>query len=544
MFRTPAPLAPLAAALLLAGGCSDDDSAADVGPDVPDVPDGADGDADGDDDGSVADVPADDAALWPDAPVDVRFPDGFLWGSASAAYQVEGRRAPDGGTVASNWSEWEDQLHIIDHQTSGRGAGFWELYEEDLDRAVSMGHNAVRLGVEWARIEPERDVWDDEALEHYRTVVRAARDRELQVFVTLYHWVVPLWVQSQLGRVDLLRAEGTEFEDEFEEFARHVVPALAAEVDQWIPLNEPFTVMSAGYLSGDHPPGGILDLDGAQLAGVHFIFAHARAAAAIRELDLIDADGDTVPALVGNAAVAGLFPPKNPADPDDVFASERIEYIVNDVFPEAWTSGRLDVNMDGDFDDVDTVPPEGTFPELAGTLDWLGINYYGPGRAEAGAFGGVAPLHGLPLLDVDRYDPLLPHNEMRREIDAGSFLATVRRYGRWGLPLYVTENGCSDSGDTQRPFYLLEHVRVVGVALGEGFDLRGYLHWSLTDNFEWSYGFGERFGLYRIDFADEALPREETAAARLYREIIAAGGIDDAIWGTWALPRYPTDGRP
>lgn len=543
MFRS---LAPLALFLLApaAAGCSDDDSTVDAGPDAPDVPDGADADGDDDADGAPEDVVVDDAALWPDGPVDVRFPEGFLWGSASAAYQVEGRAAPDGGSIASNWSEWEDGLHVIDHQTSGRGAGFWELYEEDFDRAVSLGHNAIRLGVEWARIEPERDVWDDEPLLHYLTVVQAARARGLQVFVTLYHWVVPTWVQSPRTGVDLLSDPGTEFEDEFEEFARHVVPVLAADVDQWVPLNEPFTVMSAGYLSADHPPGGILDLEGAQTAGVHFIFAHARAAAAIRELDLVDADGDTVPALVGNAAVANLFPPKDPADPDDVFASERIEYIVNDVFPEAWTSGRLDVNMDGDVDDLDTDPPEGTYPELANTLDWLGINYYGPGRAEAGAFRAIAPLHGLPLIDVDKYDPLLPHNEMRREIDAGGFLATLRRYRQWDLPLYITENGCSDSGDSQRPFYLLEHVRVLAVALAEGLDLRGYLHWSLTDNFEWSYGFGERFGLFRIDFADEALPREETAAARLYREITGANGIDDAIWGAWSLPRYPSDERP
>lgn len=543
MFHPRAPLALLLPALLLAG-CSDDDSAADAGDDIPEAGDGADADADDGDDGGGEDVAADDAPLWPDGPVDVRFPDGFLWGTASAAYQVEGRAAPDGGTVASNWSEWEDDLHIVDHQTSGRGAGFWDLYEEDFDRAVSLGHNAVRIGVEWARIEPERGVWDDEALDHYVAVVRAARARGLQVFVTLYHWVVPPWVQSRARDVDLLRAADDGFEAAFEAFARHVVPALAGDVDQWIPLNEPFSVMSAGYLSGDHPPGGILDLDGAQRAGMHFIFAHARAAAAIRELDVADADGDTVPALVGNAAVASLFPPKNPADPDDVFASERIEYIVNDVFPEAWTSGRLDANMDGDFDDADTTPPEGTFPELAGTLDWIGINYYGPGRAEAGAFRSIAPLHGLPLIDVARYDPRLPHNEMGREIDAGSFLATLRRYARWGLPLYVTENGCSDSGDTQRPFYLLEHVRAVGAAIAEGIDLRGYLHWSLTDNFEWAYGFGERFGLYRVDFDDAALPREETAAARLYRQITAAGGIDDAIWTEWALERYPTDTRP
>jgi beta-glucosidase len=499
--------------------------------------------ADADDAADVDDGVEADGSFWGDGPVDVRFPDGFLWGSASAAYQVEGTAMPDGGTAASNWSEWEELNHIADLQRSGRGSGFWDLYGEDLDRAVSLGHDAVRIGIDWARIEPQDDAWDDGALDHYLAVIRAARERGLSPFVTLYHWVVPVWIQSPRSRIDLLNADDTAFEEAFDDFVRHVVPVLAGEVDFWVTLNEPFSVITAGYLVGEHPPGGVLDMEAAQRVGVRFVFAHARACAAIRELDLEDADGDTVPARVGVAQVANLFPPKNSALEADRIASERIEYIVNDVFPEAWTSGRLDVNMDGDFDDAATIPPEGTYPEVAGTLDWIGVNYYGPGRAEGGAFARIEPMRGLPIIDVRRYDPALPHNEMNREISAPGFLDTLRRYRAWGLPIYVTENGIGDSDDSQRPFYLLEHVRVIGAAIAEGIDVRGYLHWSLTDNFEWSHGFHQRFGLYRIDFEDSLLPRAETGAARLYRAITALGGIDDGIWTEWALDRYPTDTR-
>jgi beta-glucosidase len=538
MFARPRPLPLLLALAWLVPACAADAKRADGGRDGGEEADGADG---------AGDVPvdaeaADDAPFWPDGPVDVRFPETFLWGSASAAYQVEGREAPDGGTVASNWSDWEDNDHITGHVRSGRAAGFWELYAEDLDRAVALGHDAIRLGIEWARIEPAPGTWDDDALAHYVAVVQAARARGLVVFLTLYHWVVPAWVQSRAAGVDLVSASTDEFADAFEAFVRHVVPSFAADVDLWIPLNEPFSVVSAGYLAGEHPPGLLLDMPKAIRAGMNLIFAHARAAAAIRELDLEDGDGR--PALIGNAAVANLFPPKNPADERDVFASHRLEYIVNDVFPEAWTSGNLDVNMDGDFDDTDTSPPEGHYDELAGTLDWLGVNYYGPGRAEGGSFSGIEPLRGLPLLDVDDYDPALPHNEMNREISAPGFLDTLRRYARWGLPLYITENGIADSSDAQRPFYLLEHLRALGLALGEGIDVRGYLHWSLTDNFEWSYGFTQRFGLYAVDFDDAALPRTERGSARLFHDIVAAGGIDDALWDAWALERYPSDGRP
>ncbi|MBI5486690.1 MAG: glycoside hydrolase family 1 protein [Deltaproteobacteria bacterium] len=530
--------------LAVVAGCGDKTEATDAGDDVEaGLEADAELDAGDGEDAAVEDARAEDAPFWPDGGVDVRFPDGFLWGTASAAYQVEGREDPDGGTVASNWSEWEDQDHIVGHVRSGAGAGFWDLYEEDLDRAAALGNNAVRLGVEWARIEPAEGVWDDEALGHYVAVVQAARARGMVVFLTLYHWVVPTWVQSPVARIDLVSEASDAFADAFEAFVRHVVPAFAADVDFWIPLNEPFSVVSAGYLSGDHPPGGLLDMEGAMQAGMNFIFAHARAAAAIRELDLADADGDGDPASIGNAAVANEFPPKNAADPDDVFASERIGYIVNDVFPEAWTSGNLDVNMDGDFEDVDTSPPEGFYAELAGTLDWIGINYYGPGAAEGGSFARIEPLRGLPLLAVDRYDAALPHNEMGREINAPSFLLTLRRYASWGLPLYITENGIADAADEQRGFYLLEHLRVLGMAIGEGIDVRGYLHWSLTDNFEWAYGFTQRFGLYAVDFADAGLARTERGSAALFRQVIAAGGIDDGMWSAWALERYPSDGR-
>ena len=147
------------------------------------------------------------------------------------------------------------------------------------------------------------------------------------------------------------------------------------------------------------------------------------------------------------------------------------------------------------------------------------------------------------MIEVEAYDPALPHNEMDREINAWSFRETLRRYASWGLPLYITENGIADAADVQRGFYLLEHLRVLGTAIAEGVDVRGYLHWSLTDNFEWAFGFSQHFGLYAIDFADPALPRTERTSAGLYRDVIAAGGIDDSLWDAWALERYPSDTR-
>jgi beta-glucosidase/6-phospho-beta-glucosidase/beta-galactosidase len=275
--------------------------------------------------------------------------------------------------------------------------------------------------------------------------------------------------------------------------------------------------------------------------------------------------------FVGLTMTANEFTPEIAGDPEQQRSADSINYAFNDWAMIALTSGSLDVNLDGDTDDVDTVPPEGVYAELAGTLEFIGVQYYGPGRiTDEGLLGqlllGIEPLFGAPLLDVDDYTvgdgPQLPHNGMGREVSAAGFRDTLLRYAQWGLPLIVTENGTTTNGrppedepeageplpplsdeSAQAAMYVLEHLWEIGRCLDDGVDIRGYYHWTLADNFEWVEGRTQRFGAYRVDFADPARPRTLTPMGEALRDVVGARGVTEEVWRRWVLPAYPTDER-
>jgi len=474
-------------------------------------------------------------------PFTVTFPSSFLWGSANSAYQSEGNFQPGGGRVQSNWSRWEDLGRIKTGETNDRGADFYDRYDADFGLAEHDGHNAIRLGVEWARIEPQRGVFDAAAMDHYVQVIDAARGHGLNPVVTLYHWVVPLWVEDPSTGVDAF-AEPVNHDlwDRFDEYVRYVVARIGDRVDYYVPFNEPFSVVSAGYLVGEHPPGKAFDLAGATNYLANVAFMHARAYRTIRELDHDDADGDGRATMIGMANIANPFYPKDPNNPGDVKGAQTLSYIVNELLNNALVHGDLDLTLDGDTDDSETVPPEGNYPELAGTLDYMGINYYGPVRVVE--FG--PPIYGYPLLSVDDYDPLLPHNGLGTEISAPDFRVALDLYARYGLPLLITENGTDTREYDQRAMYLMEHVYVLGQAIKDGLPVLGYLHWSLTDNFEWAEGYASRFGLYRIDYDTPDFARMRTSGADALQAIIRGNRIDRTLYEQYVADRYPSDQRP
>ncbi|MBZ0252075.1 MAG: family 1 glycosylhydrolase [Candidatus Methylomirabilis sp.] len=492
----------------------------------------------------------------PDDPFTVTFPAGFLWGTGNAAYQSEGNYKPGGGRVLSNWSRWEEMGKIHSGDDNDRGVRFYEkaYYEADFDRAAADGHNVFRMGVEWARVEPERGVFDDAEMQHYVDLFQAAKDRGLTTMVTLYHWVTPRWAADPLPSVnrDLFATFPNEpLWDDFEAFTRYVVPRLEGLVDYWVTFNEPFTVVALGYLLGEHPPGKLLDLTGAINFVLNVAFMHGRAYDAIHELDDADADGDGEPALVSMAHHGNRVLPVDPSNADDQRGARHLEYLLNLLLIDAVTTGNVDADLDGVFNPDSANPYEDHYPELVGTMDYMGLNYYGPMRAlgHLGPFPIGAPLYGLPLLMVDQYDPDLPHNVLNREISAQGFRDTLDLYwDRYRLPFFITENG-TDRGvyqpgnREQATMYHMEHIYVLGRAIEDGIPVIGYLKWSLTDNFEWVEGFGPTFGLYGIDYGDPALPRIRTGNADVLADVIAAGGIDRALYDRYVLEKYPSDAR-
>ena len=506
----------------------------------------------------------------------VTFPADFRFGTAIAQWQVEGDRAVDGGVIDSNWHRWMAMGRGVGGQTNPDGNGFGTKFKEDIARAKGLGLDTFRLGIDWARIEPAPDVFDEAELDHFVEVLDAIKAAGMDPVVTLWHWTVPTWVQqpdpaAPGGVVDLIASDSRDVVEHFEDFVRHVVPRIKDRVDTYTVLNAPFSMIVVGYIDGRFPPGRQLDIAGATRLGVNLLFMHAAAFNVIKELDDVDADGDGAASFVGLTMTANDMYPEDPSNEQQVKSAQSINYVFNDWAMTALTTGDLDVNFDRDSTDTDTIPVEGNYPELANTLEFIGVQYYGPGKVTDQGFLGqllseTPPLFGAPLVDVDDYlvrdDKLLPHNGMGREISAAAFRDTLDRYGRWGLPMIITENGTTTNGrpdveglepgaplpaledqSDQAAMYLLEHLWEIGRAIKAGVDVRGYYHWTLADNYEWVEGRLQRFGAYSVDFDDPDYPRTLNKQGEALRDVVTARGVTEAIWSTRVLSRYPTDRR-
>ncbi|HEY1098726.1 MAG TPA: family 1 glycosylhydrolase, partial [Myxococcota bacterium] len=304
---------------------------------------------------------------------------------------------------------------------------------------------------------------------------------------------------------------------------------------------------------------------------INLLFMHAAAFSIIKELDDVDADADGADSFVGLTMTANDMYPEDPTNEQQQKSAQSMNYVFNDWAMRALIDGDLDVNLDQDSTDTDTIPVEGNYPELAGTLEFIGVQYYGPGKVTDQGFIGellrdTAPLFGAPLVDVASYllpdDKLLPFNGMGREINAAAFRDTLDRYGQWGVPLIITENGTTTNGrvdveslepgdelpaltdqSAQAAMYVLEHLWEVGRAIDDGVDIRGYYHWTLADNYEWVEGRLQRFGAYSVDFDDPTYPRTLNKQGEALRDVVTSRGIDEALWQKWVLSRYPTDNR-
>ena len=484
------------AALLLAACGGDDDD--DLAPD-PDA--GAD----------AAGVDAGLDAGWEPPPA---FPADFLWGAATAPLQIEG------GLHASDWWRWERTGHSDRCESADDGPDSWDRWSEDLDAAEAMGLNAYRFGIDWSRLYPTREDWDADtpdptAVARYHEMLASMRARGIEPMVTLQHFTLPLWLSDSCdleGRSGWLD-EG--IVNEFGLWAGRAAAEYGDEVDLWITINEPVVYAVAANFMGLQPPGarhnGVAEPDLAfqdVIATIlHMVGAHAAAYDAIHEADAT--------ALVSIAKHNRAFEANHLGNEREEQAAADLQYAMNLVFLNAVTAGDLDLNLDRDYDDEG----EGrAIAELADRLDFIGLNYYS--RTLVTVIDGF-PLPGFPLFEP--FSTPEPKSDMNWDIYPGGFAAVLEEVRSYDLPVYITENGIADSGDTMRSTFLVDHLDVLARAMAGGLDVRGYYHWSLVDNFEWNSGFCPKFGLFGIDPVTGE--RLLTEGARTYRDLIAAGAV-------------------
>jgi beta-glucosidase len=420
------------------------------------------------------------------------FPRGFLWGTATAAHQVEGNN------TNNNWSQWEEiPGKIINGQKAGLACDWWGgRWKEDLQRAKDTGQNAHRLSVEWSRIQPSPDSWDDEALDRYVEIVRWMSKHEMTPMVTLHHFTDPIWLVEKGGWED----EGTPAL--FARFTRRVVTALKDYVSLWITINEPNVYVLTGWLVAGFPPGK-QDMGLAAKVAANLVRGHAAAYHVIHEIQ--------PEAQVGVASNYRSLKPMHSWNPLDKLPTNIQNNIYNLAFHNAITTGTLDL-----------VLKKFKIPEAAKTQDFIGLNYYSRDLVE---------------FDLTKPGEMFGKRSYPKEalLSSTGFIANVPE-GIWdglkwahkySLPVIITENGVEDDKDSLRPRYTIEHLHQVWRAANFNWRIKGYFHWSLVDNFEWERGWTQRFGLWGLEV--ETQKRIRRTSVDVYEAICKENGISSEM---------------
>ena len=441
------------------------------------------------------------------------FPQGFLWGAATSAYQIEGSPLAD-GAGPSIWHRFSHTPgRIADGDTGDAADDHYRRWPEDVARMRELGLAAYRFSVSWSRILPEgTGRVNPRGLDFYSRLVDGLREAGIRPFVTLYHWDLPAALDDRGGWCNRDAAAW------FADYARVLYRALDDRVEAWTTLNEPWVVSDGGYLFGKLAPGHASPFE-APLAAHNLLRAHGAAVAAYR------AGGGRRPiGLVVN------IEPKYSAsqEPEDVAATARADAYMNRQYLDPVFFGRYPDELPDVFGEAWPSHAAADFDEIRTPIDYLGVNYYTRGVMRHAPRSRYLRAARVPQRTATR-------TAVGWEVFPQGLSDTLRWIrGRYGpIPLYVTENGAAfyDSPsadgasvveDPLRVAYYRSHLREARRALEEGVDLRGYFAWSLLDNFEWAHGYSKRFGLYHVDYATQK--RTPKASARFYAEVIRTNG--------------------
>jgi beta-glucosidase len=420
------------------------------------------------------------------------FPEGFLWGTATSSHQVEG------GNTNNNWYAWENEPgRIVEGQKCGLACDWWGgRWKEDLENAAKDGQNTHRLSIEWSRIQPNQDRWDEEALEHYRQIIKGMRKLGLKPMVTLHHFTDPLWLY-ETGCW-----ENDQSPRYFAEYVRKVVEGLKDIVDFWVTINEPAVYVTSGYIEGSFPPGKS-DLKAAFVVMRNLLKGHAAAYHIIHEIQPL--------AEVGYAKNYRGFQPARSWFLPDVWITNFQAASFNNAFSNALVNGHLKFALNSEM-----------VPEAIGTQDFVGINYY---TLDEVVF---KPFAFKEILSR-RYYP------SGSELSETGFIANIPRgmadalkwAKKFKLPIYITENGVEDSKDDLRPAYTVEHLYEIWRAANFNWNVKGYYHWSQVDNFEWERAWTQRFGLWELEV--ETQKRIRRRSVDLYAAICKENALNSEM---------------
>jgi beta-glucosidase len=438
------------------------------------------------------------------------FPPGFVWGAATAAYQIEGAVA-EGGRGPSIWDTFAATPgKVYRGDTGAIACDHYHRWKDDLDLLAWLGLDAYRLSLSWARLQPAgRGPLNPTGVDFYRQLLKGLRERGIRPFVTLYHWDLPQVLEDEGGWP--VRDTASRFGD----YVGLVSDALGDLVEDWTTLNEPWVASFMGYGNGEHAPGRANTGDAIRAAH-HLNLGHGLAAQALRSSS-----------RPGRVSVTLLLTDVEAASDrdEDVAAARRLDGAGNRLFLDPLLRGEYPADMlehyapTGGFD----VVRDGDLPTIQASLDSLGVNHYHHSVVAADPDDSQLGIRVLPVQGrTTSYGWGFTPDSLRRVLVRVSDDYTK-------LPLYVTESGASlhdyldpdgRVNDVERIDYLSRYFDAAARAIGEGVDLRGYFVWSLFDNFEWQHGYSMRFGLFYVEFGSQR--RIPKASAHWYRQFITA----------------------
>jgi beta-glucosidase len=455
----------------------------------------------------------------------LRFPDGFLWGAATAAYQIEGAADADGKGL----SIWDTFTHtpgkVFHGETGDVACDSFHRYGEDIALLKRLALGSYRLSLSWSRIQPAgRGEVNAKGLDYYNRVIDGLLEAGIEPSVTLYHWDLPQALQDEGGWAN------RDIAGWFGEFAAIAGEAFGDRVARWITLNEPWVVAHVGYRDGRHAPG-IADPAQAVAANHHLLLAHGTAVSALRAASAVPV-GITVNLTV-----------ERPVTPEAAHHAAVLEARQNGVYLDPIFRGGYPGLLDGDASFSPAAAGhvrDGDFGIIGQPLDFLGVNFYAP------HYVGVLHPDGEPRRGETVTGPGtvsvqpdgLPITAMNWLVEPGSIREALTRVVApvtGALPIYITENGSSwydyvtpdgQVHDPERIAYLRGHLAAVHAAIADGVPVKGYFAWSLMDNFEWAEGYAKRFGLVYVDFATQQ--RIVKRSGEVFASIVAENALPKA----------------
>jgi len=402
----------------------------------------------------------------------LEFPKEFFWGAATSAYQVEGNN------VNSDWWEWEKRVGL--KETSGQACRHYELFREDFDRAAKLGHNAHRLSIEWSRIEPQEGKFSDKELAHYREVVLALRERNLEPIVTLHHFTNPIWFANLGGWLN------KKAHIYFLRFVEKVAGALAEKVRFWVTINEPMVYAYHSYVLGAWPPQEKSFFKARQVTH-NLICAHIKTYRLIHE-------------IYQKKALPGPF----------ISIAKNLQAFrpCSNALRNKLATYLRDMSFNLDFIKI-------LMRQQA--LDFIGVNYYTRALVDVEGWS----MKHLLLDGCRKGHSQLKKNTMGWDIYPEGLFDLLLKLKRFNLPVFILENGICTEDDALRWEYICGHLKNLHLAMRQGIKVLGYIYWSLLDNYEWDKGFSPRFGLIEVDY--QTYQRSIRESAWKFSEVCKTG---------------------